>query len=208
MVHIRALEVGPIATNCYLVHNEAGKAFIVDAGYEVDLILAAIRDLELTHILITHAHFDHIGGVARLKAETGASVLIHHIEAEWLTDPQLNMSAIRSEFTPWPVEGPSADELLEDGQILSLLGERIEVRHTPGHSPGHVSYVMGDVVFGGDALFYGSIGRTDLPGGDHRTLVRSIRDKLLTLPASTTVLPGHGPPTTVGAERESNPFLV
>ena len=208
MVHIRALQVGPIATNCYVVHDENGLAFLVDAGYEYDVILEALRGLELTHILLTHAHFDHIGGAAKLKEATGARLLVHAAEADWLTDPRLNLSYARSEYIPWPVEGPPADELLEDGQRLRLLGEEIEVRHTPGHSPGHVSYVMGDVVFGGDALFHGSIGRTDLPGGDGPTLLRSIRTRLFTLDPAVTVLPGHGPPTTIGRERSENPFLA
>lgn len=207
MIHIRSISVGPIATNCYVVHDDDGAAFIVDAGYEYELILQAVQELNVSHILLTHGHFDHIGGVAKLKEATDAEVCIHSLEADWLLEPGLNLSGERSEYTPWPVTGPKADTFLEDGERLSLLGEQIEVRHTPGHSPGHVSFVMGDVLFGGDALFHGSVGRTDLPGGDHDQLITSIRTKLLTLPSSTTVLPGHGPPTTIADEAQSNPFL-
>jgi len=207
MIRIRTLPVGPIATNCYVVADGDGNAFVVDPGYEYEPILDAVKPFRVSHILLTHAHFDHIGGVRAVKEKTGAKVLIHRIEAPWLVDPSLNMSAHRSEYCPWEVDGPPADETLEDGDVLEILSQRIEVRHTPGHSPGHVSYVMGDVVFGGDALFYGSIGRTDLPGGDFKTLLSSIREKLLTLPRGVTVLPGHGPLTTIGRELESNPFL-
>lgn len=207
MVRIRTLPVGPIATNCYIVSDENGDAFVVDPGYEYEPILEATEGLRVSHILLTHAHFDHIGGVQAIKEKTGALVLIHELEADWLVDPYLNMSAHRSEYCPWEVTGPPADRTLRDGDVIEILSESIEVRHTPGHSPGHVSFVMGDVVFGGDALFYGSVGRVDIPGGDGPTLIRSIREKLLTLPPETSVLPGHGPPTTIGDEAKSNPFL-
>ena len=207
MVRIRSLAVGPVATNCYVVSDDEGNAFVVDPGYEYEPILEAIEGLRVSHILLTHAHFDHIGGVRAVKERTGALVLIHELEADWLVDPRLNLSAYRSEFCPWEVCGPPADRTLRDGDVIRLLSETIEARHTPGHSPGHVSYVMGDVVFGGDALFYGSVGRTDLPGGDGPALIRSIREKLLTLPPATSVLPGHGPPTTIGDEARTNPFL-
>lgn len=208
IIRIRSLEIGPLATNCYVVHNDDGQAFIVDAGYEYERILDAVQGFNVSHILLTHAHFDHIGGVEEVKKATGATVCVHSNEARWLTDPSLNLSMQSSEYVPWLVEGPEPDTLLHDGDVLELLGEKIEVRHTPGHSPGHVSYVMGDVVFGGDALFYGSIGRTDLPGGDHARLLQSIRTRLLTLSPTTTVLPGHGPATTIGDEARSNPFLT
>ncbi len=207
MIRIRTLPVGPIATNCYVVSDDEGNAFVVDPGYEYEPILEAIQDLRVSHILLTHAHFDHIGGVRAVKEATGALVLIHEIEVDWLVDSSLNMSAQRSEFCPWEVTGPPADQTLHDGDVLELLSESIEVRHTPGHSPGHVSFVMGDVVFGGDALFYGSVGRTDLPFGDGPTLFKSIREKLFTLPPHTSVLPGHGPPTTIRDEARMNPFV-
>lgn len=208
MVHVRSLSIGPIATNCYIVHNDKHEAFIIDPGYEYEPILAATEDFRVSHILLTHGHFDHIGGVAAVKESTGAQVLIHSNEKEWLTDPDLNLSHQRSEYTPWEVTGPAPDRLISDHDALDLLGERIEVVFTPGHSPGHVSFLMGDLLFGGDALFAGSIGRTDLPGGHFDTLIQSIKDRIFTLAAETTVLPGHGPATTVGREKESNPFLL
>lgn len=208
MLRVRTLELAPLATNCYVVSDEDGRAFIVDPGYEYERVLSAVEGLAVSHILLTHAHFDHIGGVQAVKEATGAQVLIHKAEAAWLTDPVLNLSAVRSEYVPWPVKGPEPDGLLEDGDRLELLGREVVALFTPGHSPGHVSFLMDDVLFGGDLLFAGSVGRTDLPGGDFETLLASIREKLLPLDPSTRVLPGHGPSTTIGAELESNPFLV
>lgn len=207
MIHIEILSIGPIATNCYIVRGDHGRAFVIDPGCQCQPVIDAVRDLEVTDILITHAHWDHIGGVAALKEATGARLWAPALEAAWLSDPELNLSHALP-FWPQPVIAPRADRLLSGGERLELLGEIIEVRSTPGHSPGHLSYVMGDVVFGGDALFAGSIGRTDLPGGDFETLLRSIREQLFSLPDETTVLPGHGPATTVGRERATNPFLV
>lgn len=207
LIHIRCFSVGPIGTNCYVVQNDRGDAFVVDVGYECDPILEAVRTLSVSHILLTHGHYDHIGGVAKLKEATKAKVCIHDVEADWLTDPALNLSQYGGDHIPWPVDGPTPDVLLQSDQTLNLLDEEIQVRPTPGHSPGHVSFVMGDVVFGGDALFLGSIGRTDLPYGDHTQLMHSIKSQLLTLPDTTTVLPGHGPQTTIGDERRTNPFL-
>lgn len=206
MIEIQILSIGPIATNCYVVHNQDGHAFLIDPGCDWRPILDAIRGLRISDILITHAHWDHIGGVGPLKEETGAKVWAPKLEADWLGDPELNLSA-GTGFWHEPVTAPPPDELLSGGERIRLLGEEIEVLPTPGHSPGHLSYRMGDVVFGGDALFAGSVGRTDLPGGDPKTLLHSIREQLFTLDPETTVLPGHGPTTTIGLEIETNPFL-
>ena len=206
MVEIHALSIGPIATNCYIVRHPSGRCFIVDPGCDWAPILDAVQGLEVSDILITHAHWDHIGGVGALKEKTGARIWAPAKEAHWLADPALNLSP-GPQFWPQPVTAPSADELLEGGETIELLGEVIEVRATPGHSPGHLSYVMGDVVFGGDVLFAGSVGRTDLPGGDWELLLRSIREQLFTLDPKTTVLPGHGPATTIEREIKTNPFL-
>lgn len=206
MVRIQVVPVGPIATNCYVVRDPEGQAFVIDPGCDWRAVLEAVQGLRVTDILITHAHWDHIGGVGPLQEETGARLWAPAREAAWLADPELNGSA-HVGFWIEPVTAPPADELLQGGERLVLLGETIDVLPTPGHSPGHLSYRMGDVVFGGDVLFAGSVGRTDLPGGDFETLARSIREQLYTLDPKTTVLPGHGPATTVGQEMESNPFV-
>ena len=206
MLQIHVLSIGPIATNCYVVRDDKDRAFLVDPGCDWQPILDAIQGLHVTDILVTHAHWDHIGGVAALKDATDARLWVPRLEADWLGDPVLNLSETTL-FLPHPVTAPPADKLLAGGERIELLGEEIEVLSTPGHSPGHLSYRMGDVVFGGDALFAGSVGRTDLPGGDHQTLLRSIREQLLTLDPETTLLPGHGPSTTIGEESQSNPFL-
>src|SRR5690606_3581947 len=134
--------------------------------------------------------FDHLGGVAHLKDLTDAQVWIHELEKDWLTDGAKNGSSLWLEE---PVTAPPADQLFRGDESLELLGERVQVLFTPGHSPGHVSFLLGGLLFGGDALFAGSIGRTDLPGGDYNTLMGSIHSKLLTLPDETLLLPGHGP---------------
>lgn len=208
MITVKRLELGPIATNCYVVSDGEGRAFVVDPGYEYARVLEAVRGLHVTHILLTHAHFDHIGGVQAVKDATGAQVLVHEKEAGWLTDPSLNLSAVRYEFAPWEVRGPAPDAVLRGGERLELLGHEVRVLYAPGHSPGHVCYLLGDLLFGGDVLFAGSVGRTDLPGGDFDTLLASIRRELLPLDPATRVLPGHGPETTIGREARSNPFLV
>lgn len=206
MLEIHVLSIGPIATNCYIVRDRRDRAFLIDPGCDWQPILDAVRGFDVSDILITHAHWDHIGGVAALKHATGAKLWAPRLESDWLGDPSLNLSAT-TRFWPHPVTAPPADELLDGGERIELLGEEIQVLSTPGHSPGHLSFRMGDVVFGGDALFAGSIGRTDLPGGDLEVLLRSIREQLLSLPSETTLLPGHGPSTTIGEEIETNPFL-
>jgi hydroxyacylglutathione hydrolase len=206
---VRQFTVGPVAENCYLLRaDDSDRALIVDPGDEPDRILKAVDGLGVgvEGILVTHCHFDHIGAVAPVARETGAPVWCPEIEVPVLAD-------IMS-FVPWPGFGPyesyEADETVSGGERLSLAGLEIDVVFTPGHSPGHVTYSIPDhgCLFSGDVLFQGSVGRTDLPGGDWGTLLESIRTLVEGHPPETAVYPGHMGITSLGAERDSNPFLA
>src|SRR3954465_2677055 len=201
--------VGPVQENCFLFRREqSDRALIVDPGEEAERILAPIEEPGLTveGIPVPHCHFGHIGAVAPVAAATGAPVYCPEIEVPVLAD-------IMS-FVPWPGFGPyesyEADEKVSGGETLELAGFEIDVLFTPGHSPGPVTYsVRGeDAIFSGDVLFQGSVGRTDLPGGDWATLLESIRSLVDALPEETAVYPGHMGITSLGAERASNPFLA
>ena len=206
---VRCFTVGQVAENCYLLRRDgADRGLIVDPGEEADRILGAVDSLglEIDAILVTHCHFDHIGAVAPVAEATGAPVWCPEIEVPVLAD-------IMS-YVPWPGFGPyesyDADETVAGGEHLSLAGLEIDVVFTPGHSPGHVTYAIPDegALFSGDVLFQGSVGRTDLPGGDWGTLLESIRGLVDSHPEETTVYPGHMGITTLGAERATNPFLA
>jgi hydroxyacylglutathione hydrolase len=206
---VRMFTVGPVQENCYLFRREGSdRALIVDPGDEADRLLRAIEELgvQLDGILLTHTHFDHVGAVAPVAKATGAEVWVPEIEKPVLAD-------IMS-FVPWPGFGPyesyDAEHTLSGGEKLELAGFEIDVIFTPGHSPGHVTFSIPgeEVVFSGDVLFQGSVGRTDLPGGDWPTLLESIRTLVDTLHEDTAVHPGHMGLTTLGAERASNPFLA
>jgi glyoxylase-like metal-dependent hydrolase (beta-lactamase superfamily II) len=197
---------GQFLENCYLVGDDAtGAAAIIDPGEEWEAFLAELdrRRWRLEAIWLTHAHLDHIVGVAEVHAATGAPIWLHPGDrALYDTLPQQGLwFGLRLAAPPPPRHALAA------GDSVAVAGHRFEVRHTPGHSPGSISLVGKGVVFVGDALFAGSIGRTDLPGGDYDTLITSIRRELLSLPDETIVLSGHGPPTTIAAERAANPFL-
>ncbi len=207
---VQAVESAPFAQNAYVVWVRGGReALVVDPGFDVPAIVRVLdrHDLTPAAILNTHGHADHIAGNAEMKSQfPAAPLVIGRNEAHLLSDASANLSA------PFglAMTSPAADRLVDDGERLELAGLSFEVREIPGHSPGSVVFVFDGVcpavVLGGDVLFAGSIGRTDL-GGDFPTLASGIRSKLYSLPDDTVVWPGHGPSTTVGAERRGNPFV-
>jgi hydroxyacylglutathione hydrolase len=204
---VRMLTVGPIQENCFLLRRDGSdRALVVDPGDEADRLTATIDELGvgLDGILLTHTHFDHVGAVAPLARATGAEVWVPELEKEILAD-------INSYVFPGigPFEDYDAEHTVAGGERLELAGFEIDVLFTPGHSPGHVTFHVADeaAVFSGDVLFQGSVGRTDLPGGDPRVLMETLRMLAETLPDETTVHPGHMGITTIGAERAANPFL-
>ena len=201
--------VGPVAENCYIARREGSdRAVVFDPGEEADRILGAVRELGVTveAVLLTHTHFDHVGAVAPVARETGAPVYVSEIERPVLADIM--------RFVPFagigPYESYEADHTLRGGERLEIAGLEIDVLFTPGHSPGHLTFSIPSeqAAFSGDVLFQGSVGRTDLPGGDWETLLSSIGTLVDSLPPETTVYPGHMGITTLGAERRTNPFLA
>lgn len=200
------LVVGDLATNCYIVGcEETHEGIIIDPGGDADLILREVDrlGLRILQIVNTHGHFDHTLANGAVKEATGASLAIHPADAPMLTNPLKSLSFWVGSIRP----GPAADVLLNDGDVVRFGRVELKVLHTPGHSPGSISLVTAGTVFTGDALFQGSIGRTDFPGGNYRQLIQSIRTRLLTLPDDTVAYTGHGPATTIGEERRFNPFL-
>jgi glyoxylase-like metal-dependent hydrolase (beta-lactamase superfamily II) len=200
------LVVGPLQVNCFILADEKTKeAIVVDPGDDAQDILKVIKEkgLRVRYIVNTHAHFDHVGANKAVKDATGAELLLHEADA-----PVLAAVAIQSRsFGMSPVSSPPPDRLLKHGDSIVAGDISLKVLHTPGHTPGGISLLEQGVVFTGDALFAGSIGRTDFPGGDLRTLIRSIKTNLMTLPDDTKVFSGHGPASTIGDERRENPFL-
>jgi hydroxyacylglutathione hydrolase len=208
-VDVRSFTVGPVAENCHIAFREGARdAIVIDPGDESPRLEAALEalQLEVAAILLTHTHFDHVGAVAPLARATGAEVWCPEIEVPVLADIM--------RFVPWPGIGPyesyDADHTVAGGERLTFAGLEIDVLFTPGHSPGHVTYsISGErAVFSGDVLFQGSIGRTDLPGGDTATLMGTLAELLDALPDETVVYPGHMGITTIGRERATNPFLA
>lgn len=208
MIQIMHLPMGPLQTNCYVVVCEKTmRAAVIDPAWEGRAIAATAdgEGFQITHILITHSHFDHVGGLGQLKEATGAKIYMHPEAVETLQGAELASNLFRMSIPPVP----PADVMISEGEVITVGQLKFHVLFTPGHAPGHVSFYMPDfnVIFSGDVLFQQGIGRTDLPGGDAALLMKSIKEKLLTLPDETHVLSGHGNPTTVGAEKKSNPFL-
>jgi len=210
-VQIVTIESAPFAENSYVLWVDGSStAVVIDPGFEPQSILEVLteRELTLAAILCTHGHVDHIAGNATLKQHyPSAPLIIGHGDAPMLTDPMLNLSGVFG----FDIVSPPADQTVRDGEQLTLAGLTWHVREIPGHSPGHVVYILTETtppwVLGGDVLFRGSIGRTDFPGGDYHALVTGIRRVLWPLPPDTVVYPGHGPTTTIGHERRTNPFL-
>jgi glyoxylase-like metal-dependent hydrolase (beta-lactamase superfamily II) len=206
---VRMFTVGPVQENCFIVRaRDSASAVIVDPGEEAERILGAVEALNIDRveaILLTHTHFDHIGAVAPVAEATGAPVYCPQLETQVLANIM--------DYVPWPGFGPfesyEADHTVAGGEALELAGMIFEVTFTPGHSPGHVTYTARDhgAMFSGDVLFQGSVGRVDLPGGDWPTLLASIELLINAYPAETTVYPGHMGITTLGQERDTNPFL-
>lgn len=203
---IKTLTVGPIQANCYILGCEKTlSAVVIDPGDEADRILHTLAESNLTarFIVNTHGHFDHVGANKRLKEVTGAPILIHSLDAPMLS--QLSSSA-----AAWGLaadNSPGPDRELNDGDEVTLGHTALKVIHTPGHTPGGISLYAGDFVFVGDTLFAGSIGRTDFPGGSFQTLKESIQHKLFALGDEVKVYAGHGPITTIGEEKRTNPFV-
>lgn len=209
---IACFTLGPFETNSYVVTpgipSPGEPCWIVDPSFEPLPLITHVRGqgLKPAAIVLTHAHVDHIAGVAEVRAAfPGVPIFIHGEEVDWLADPLLNLSAMMGQS----VTAPLADKLLAEGDQLALGGTTWRVLHTPGHSPGSISLIHdpSHQAIVGDALFAGSIGRTDFPGSDHDTLINAIRTKVYTLPDMTTIHPGHGPSSTVGREKNTNPFV-
>ena len=205
---LETFPVGPLQCNCTILGDEqTGEAIVIDPGEEIGRIQKrlAVHGLKLKQILVTHGHIDHIGGALRLKRVTGAPI--------YLNEGDLEQLAIMQEQANWlGVETPETappDENLADGMTVGLVSYPAQVLHTPGHTQGSVSlhFAPLKLLVAGDTLFAGSIGRTDLPGGNYEQIIDSIQARLLALPDETKVLPGHGPASTIGAERRTNPFL-
>lgn len=203
-MRVDRLALGPLDTNCWVVSDEAGgPAIVIDPAADASRVLETLDGRTVATIVLTHGHFDHLGAVAALAGIGETKVAVHKADAEDATSAVLNGAALFG----FSDAAPAADRLLTDGDVVGAGEVALRVLHTPGHTPGGICLVGHGHVFTGDTLFAGSVGRTDLPGGEGRTLRRSILDKLVPLPDETLVHPGHGPDSTIGRERLINPFF-
>jgi glyoxylase-like metal-dependent hydrolase (beta-lactamase superfamily II) len=203
---VERLPVGIYLANCYLVYCDDTKdALVIDPGGDSDEILDRIEKLglKIKYIILTHGHGDHIGGLLDVKNKTGAPVLIHEKDEEYLKDNQKNLSNMMSLDN---VE-LKADRLLKDGDKLTLGKSTVEIIYTPGHTPGGISIKIDNCIFTGDTLFAGSVGRTDFAGGSYEEIIHSVNERLIIYPDDTIIYPGHGPSSTIGKEKDSNPFV-
>lgn len=195
--------VTPFAENCFVL-KEGDEAIVIDPGEAAPELLEAIKDLNVTAIVLTHCHIDHVGGNAGVQRATGAEIVCHEEAA-----PMLDSVVQQGQMFGMEVEeSPKPSRYIKEGDTVTVGGTTLEVVYVPGHAPGHIALVGDGFVIGGDVLFSGSVGRTDLPGGSHETLIESIESKFMNLPDETVVFCGHGPSTTIGTERQTNPFLA
>ena len=203
---VRKLVVGDLQTNCYVLGDEKSKeGVVIDPGGDPEEIEKVIQKegLNIKYIILTHGHADHIAALTELKKKTNALIYIHAADSDMLVDPTYNLSI----FTGQDLVCPKADKFLDDGDKVEVGSFELEVLHTPGHSPGGISLFTDKMIFTGDALFCGGIGRTDFPGASHTQLLKSIKDKILSKPDDTVVYSGHGPETTIGEEKQNNPWI-
>jgi len=203
---LKILALGALETNCYILGDEKTKqGVVIDPGGDFEIIEDHLKKLKLKakYIVLTHGHVDHIGALAQLKKATGAEILIHSKDSAMLYDPNQNLSF----FSGDKIIPVKADRLLGEGDIIECGEIKLEVIYTPGHTPGGISLVTDKMIFTGDSLFCGSIGRTDFPGSSYQKLISSIKEKLLSKDDDFIIYPGHGPSSTVGEERKNNPFL-
>ncbi len=205
MAKVHTLVVGRLQTNCYILQSDS-TALVVDPGDEPERILRFLTDISVkpSRIIATHTHFDHVLGVDSIRDKFEIPFLIHHDDLSMLESMQSRVHQILGFSVPPP---PKVDRFLKDGESIAFGEDRVKVIHTPGHSPGSISLAGQGFVLTGDALFNQSIGRTDLPGGDLDTLLRSITKRLFTLDDDTIVYPGHGQETSIGDEKQANPFV-
>ena len=201
-MEILSFEMTPFMMNCYVL-KDGGETLVIDPGEATEELKQCVADENVTMIFNTHCHIDHSAGNAGMVAATGAPLVCHEDDL-----PLLRGLAQQGQMFGFPCEAsPDPDRFINEGDTVTVGSVSMKVLHTPGHAPGHVVLVGDGFVIGGDVLFNGSIGRTDLPGGDHAQLLESIKTKLWPLPDETVVYCGHGPATTIGKERATNPFL-
>lgn len=203
---IKELVVGPLMANCFIFGCEETKeAVVIDPGGDADKIMFSLADskLKVKYIINTHGHFDHVAANGKIKDATGADILIHPLDASMLGSISTNAAL----FGISVENSPPCDQTIEEGDTVSFGKITLKVTHTPGHTPGGISLYTDKIVFVGDTLFAGSIGRTDFPGGDFNTLISSIRTKLFKMDDDVRVLSGHGPETSIGSEKRFNPFV-